>query len=138
MEAYWLWWSLAVLLIVGEMFTGTFYLLAVVFGLAAAGLAAFLGAGVAVQILLAALLCTVCVVLIHRWKQQHADPQERSNLAADLGSEVRIVNWNGERQARVSYRGAEWDAKLAPEVLADTERRTWLIKDIVGTQLIIH
>lgn len=138
MEAYWLWWSLAVVLIVGEMFTGTFYLLAVVFGLAAGGLAAFLGAGVPVQILLAALLCTVCVVLIHRWKQQHADPQERSNLAADIGKQVSIVRWADDRHARVSYRGAEWDAQLSPEVLADSDRRTWLIKDIAGTQLIIH
>ncbi|MBU0620715.1 MAG: hypothetical protein KJ795_02600 [Gammaproteobacteria bacterium] len=138
MESYWLWWTFAVLLIVTEMFSGTFYLLAVALGLAAAGLAAFMGTAWTVQVLIAAVLCTTSVAWIHRWKKRQAVPQERSNLANDIGQSVRIVSWTDERRARVSYRGAEWDASLSSEALADSERQTWQIKDIVGTQLIIR
>lgn len=138
MEAHWLWWMFAVLLVAVEMFSGTLYLLAVAVGLAIAGLAAFLGASWEVQGVLAALLCSVSVAWIHRWKKHHAHPKERSNLANDLGQEVRVVSWKDERQARVSYRGAEWDARLADDAAADRSRLTWRTKDMVGSLLIIH
>jgi membrane protein implicated in regulation of membrane protease activity len=138
MEAYWLWWMFAVGLIVVEMMSGTLYLLAVAFGLAVAGLAAFFGVSWPVQVVLAALLCSVSVGLTHRWKKQHAEPAGRSNLANDLGQDVQVVSWKDERNARVSYRGAEWDARLADEAVADSSRQTWRTKDIVGSMLIIQ
>ncbi|MDD5058617.1 MAG: NfeD family protein [Sideroxydans sp.] len=138
MEAHWLWWMFAVILVVSEMLTGTLYLLAVAFGLAVAGLAAFLGASWAVQVVLAALLCSVSVAWTHRWKKQHAQPEERSNLANDIGQEVRVVSWKDDRNARVSYRGAEWDARLADDAVADRSRQTWRTKDMVGSMLIIQ
>lgn len=39
MKAYWVWWLTAVLLVIAEMLSGTFYLLAVASGFAVAGLA---------------------------------------------------------------------------------------------------
>ena len=42
METHWAWWVAAMVLVIAEMLTGTFYLLAVASGLAAAGLVAYL------------------------------------------------------------------------------------------------
>lgn len=83
MEAYWVWWLVAVVLVIAEMLTGTFYLLAVASGLAAAGLAAYLGMAWSGQAAVAALLCSASVAGIFRWKQKHANPHKQANLAYD-------------------------------------------------------
>jgi membrane protein implicated in regulation of membrane protease activity len=41
MEAYWIWWLVALVLVIAEMSSGTFYLIAVAFGLAVAGIVAY-------------------------------------------------------------------------------------------------
>lgn len=138
MEAYWAWWLVALVLVIAEMLTGTFYLLAVAVGLAAAGVAAYLGLGWGGQATVAALLCSACVAGIYRWRQRNAKPDEQANLAYDIGQSVRVVQWSGDRRARVVYRGAEWDAELAKNAAPDSARQTWRIKEIVGSQLIIE
>lgn len=138
MEAYWIWWLVAVVLVIAEMSSGTFYLIAVAFGLTVAGLSAYMGMGAAGQATVAALLCTACVAAIYRWKQGQGENNEQSNLAYDIGKSVQVVQWKDERHARVSYRGAEWDAELAGTAAADTARQTWRIKEMVGSLLIIE
>lgn len=138
MEAYWVWWLAALVLVIAEMSSGTFYLIAVAFGLAVAGLVAYMGAGWSAQAAVAALLCSASVAWIYRWRQLHAKTGEHSNPAEDIGQAVRIVQWSDERHARVSYRGAEWDAELAGGVAADAARQAWRIREIVGTRLIIE
>ena len=138
MEVYWIWWLAAVVLVIAEMNSGTFYLIAVAFGLAAAGLSAYLGMAWGGQAAIAALLCTLSVAAIYRWKQVQGPAQEQANLAYDIGQTVQAVHWTDERHARVSYRGAEWDAKLADTASADATRQTWRIKEIAGSRLIIE
>ena len=138
METYWVWWLVAVVLVIAEMLTGTFYLIAVAFGLAVAGLAAYLGMAWSGQAAVAALLCSASVAWIYRWRKLHAKPHEQANLAYDIGQDVHIVQWSDERHARVSYRGAEWDAELAKNALPDAARQKWRIKEISGSQLIIE
>lgn len=138
MEAYWVWWMAALVLVIAEMSSGTFYLIAVAFGLAVAGLAAYLGMAWGGQAAVAALLCSASVAGIYRWRQRQTRPDERSNLANEIGQTVHVVQWSDERHARVSYRGAEWDAELADEAAADSARQAWRIKGIVGTRLIIE
>jgi membrane protein implicated in regulation of membrane protease activity len=138
MEAYWIWWLAAVVLVIAEMSSGTFYLMAVAFGMVVAGLAAYLGVAWSVQAAVAAALCSASVAGIYRWKNQHARRHENANFANDIGQAVRVVAWSDERHARVSYRGAEWDAELAGKSAADATRQTWRIKEIVGNRLIIE
>jgi membrane protein implicated in regulation of membrane protease activity len=138
MEVYWIWWLAAVVLVIAEMNSGTFYLLAVAFGLASAGLAAFLGMAWSGQVAIAALLCTVSVAGIYRLKRGQGPDLEKSNHAYDIGQSVQTVQWSDERHARVSYRGAEWDAELAGTATADMARQIWQIKEIVGSRLIIE
>jgi len=138
MEVYWIWWLAAVVLVIAEINSGTFYLIAVAFGLAAAGLSAYLGMAWGGQAAIAALLCTVSVAGIYRWKQVQGPALEQANLAYDIGQTVQAVRWSDERHARVSYRGAEWDAELAGTASADTARQNWQIKEILGSRLIIE
>jgi membrane protein implicated in regulation of membrane protease activity len=120
------------------MSSGTFYLIAVAFGLAVAGLAAYLGMAWGGQAAVAALLCSASVAGIYRWRKLHAKPHEQANLAYDIGQDVHVVQWSDERHARVSYRGAEWDAELARTASPDPARQKWRIREIIGTQLIIE
>lgn len=138
METYWIWWLAAVVLVIAEMFSGTFYLIAVAFGLASAGLAAYLGVAWFGQAVIAAVLCTVSVAGIYLWKRKQVETHGQSNLAYDIGQTVNVVNWLDERHARVSYRGAEWDAELAGNVQSDAARQAWRIKDMTGSRLIIE
>ncbi len=138
MEAYWIWWLAALVLVIAEMSSGTFYLIAVAFGLAVAGVVAYLGVSWSGQAAVAAVLCSASVAGIYRWKKQHARPHENVNFANDIGQTVHVVNWSDERHARVSYRGAEWDAELAKNALSDSARQKWRIKEIVGSRLIIE
>lgn len=138
MEAHWIWWMVAVLLVIAEILSGTFYLIAVAFGLAAAGVSAYIGIGWEGQAVIAALLCTVSVAAIYRWKQGQDTPHEQSNLAYDIGQTVQAMNWTDERHARVSYRGAEWAAELAATATPDAARQSWRIKEVVGNRLIIE
>ena len=138
METYWIWWLTAVVLVIAEMFSGTFYLIAVAFGLATAGLAAYLGVTWFGQAAIAAVLCTISVGGIYFWKQKQVETHGQTNLAYDIGQTVHVVVWLDERHARVSYRGAEWDAELAGKAQADAARQVWRIKDMAGSRLIIE
>ena len=138
MEAHWIWWLAAVVLVIAEMSSGTFYLIAVAFGLALAGVVAYMGVAWGGQATVAALLCSASVAGIYRWKKQHSQPHENVNFANDIGQTVRVASWSDERHARVSYRGAEWDAELAGKATADAARQIWRIKEIVGSRLIIE
>ncbi|MBI5430886.1 MAG: NfeD family protein [Nitrosomonadales bacterium] len=138
MEAYWIWWLAALVLVIAEMLSGTFYLIAVAFGLSAAGLSAYMGMAWGGQAVVAALLCTVSVAAIYRWKPGQGKAHEQANLAYDIGQTVQLVSWSDERHARVSYRGAEWDAELAKSASSDKARQAWRIREIVGSLLIIE
>lgn len=138
MEAYWVWWLAAVTLIIAEMISGTFYLIAIAFGLSCAGLAAYLGSAWATQTVIAALLCSTSVAAIYYWKNRQVGPTGQANLAYDIGQELQISHWLDERHARVVYRGAEWNAELAANAKSDAARQTWRIKDVVGSRLIIE
>ena len=113
-------------------------IIAVAAGLAVAGIVAYLGVAWSGQAAVAAVLCSASVAGIYRWKKQHTRPHEQVNFANDIGQTVRVVSWSDERHARVSYRGAEWDAELAGKAATDAARQTWRIKEIVGSRLIIE
>ena len=138
MEAYWIWWLAAVVLVIAEMNSGTFYLIAVAFGLATAGLAAYLGIAWIGQAVIAALLCTVSVGWIYFWRRRQPQLHGQGNLVYDIGQEVHVTQWLDERHARVNYRGADWDAELADKISTDMGRQVWRIKLISGSRLIIE
>jgi membrane protein implicated in regulation of membrane protease activity len=137
MESYWMWWLAALVLVITEMFSGTFYLLAVACGLSAAGLAAYLGAAWSAQAMTAAVLCSASVAGIYFWKQQHVSSAQ-GNFAYDIGQTVHIASWSDARHARVNYRGAEWEAQLSDVAASDATKTAWRIQSIKGSLLIIE
>jgi membrane protein implicated in regulation of membrane protease activity len=66
MEAYWIWWLVALVLVIAEMSSGTFYLIAVAFGLAVAA-SLRMGVSWSGQAAVAAALCSASVAGIYRW-----------------------------------------------------------------------
>jgi membrane protein implicated in regulation of membrane protease activity len=115
MSVHWMWWIAAMLLIGAELLTGTFYLVAIGIAVALGGVAAWLGASVAVQFSVAGVLGVALTILAHRWRIGRASPPQQPGL--DIGQSVRVASWNDDGRARVAYRGSTWDAELAsPDV----------------------
>ena len=104
-----LWSILGLTLVIIELLSGTFYLL--VLGIAAFGaaLAAWLGQGFPVQAVVAAVIAALGCYGVHL---VHAKSTTRRMTPVDAGQPASFENWvdQGARLARVSYRGASWDA----------------------------
>jgi membrane protein implicated in regulation of membrane protease activity len=120
MASYWVWGILAMVLVGAELFTGTFYFLALGVAFAIGGLAAWLGATPAVQLAVAGVLSVVGVFAAHRWCRRRGTPTEQAPL--DIGQAVRVQAWHPDGTARVAYRGSLWtaEAERADAARADT------------------
>lgn len=104
------WFLLAGIFIVGEIFSGSFYLLP--FGLAAlmAGIAAFLRIGIAGQLAVAVITSILFWFFIQRWAVKNKKGQVDDPSFSDIGQSVYWVRNVSNELWRVRYRGAEWDA----------------------------
>lgn len=119
MSVYWIWWIAAAALCGAELVTGTFYLLAIGLAVALGGVAAWLGAGVAVQFAVAGVLGVALTIAAHRIRLTRATPPPLPPL--DVGQAVHVERWNADGTARVAYRGSEWDAELEDPGVARAE-----------------
>lgn len=109
METYIYWFLLALFLLALEIATGTFYLLVVSVAMAVGGLAALMGAGLAWQLTLGAIAVVAGTMLLRNWKS--ARDNDVADASLDVGQPVQVLEWHENGTARVSYRGAEWDAE---------------------------
>lgn len=110
------WWLAAGVLVVAELATGTFYLLMLALGAAAGAVAAHAGAGLASQMAAAALLGGGAVAGWHlrRSRQPTALPADvNPDVILDIGGTVHVEQWQADGTARVTYRGAAWNARHA-------------------------
>ena len=107
-----LWWLAAGLLVGAELLSGTFYLLMLAVGVAAGGVAAWLGLGLGAQLTVGALVGGGAVAGWHVWRSRRPLPGADANrdLNLDLGEQVMVTAWNEQGQATVQYRGAAWQA----------------------------
>jgi membrane protein implicated in regulation of membrane protease activity len=112
-----IWWLAAGAAVAAELTTGTFYLLMVALGLAAAAVAAHLGAATGTQLLTAALVGGGATALWH-WTRarspRSAPARENRDVNLDIGERVNVVAWDSDGTARVNYRGSTWNARLQP------------------------
>ncbi|RQO75960.1 hypothetical protein DBR44_07405 [Aquitalea sp. FJL05] len=110
-----IWLVAALLALIAEFMSGTFYLLVLAIALAVAGLGSLAGASEAICWLLASLSGSIGVFCVARWRTR----QRRSNHTIrpaddpDIGQTVRISALLDGGLARVHYRGTEWQAQLA-------------------------
>ena len=112
-----LWWIGAGALIVAELLTGTFYLLMIALGFIAGALVKLGGGNLAAQCICAAAVALAAVLLLRRTRfgrrRQRRDASVNPDVVLDIGAPVEVTTWR-DGQARVPYRGAQWDVELAP------------------------
>ena len=134
-----IWWLLAGVAIGIELTTGTFYLLMLAVGLAAAAITAHIGASSTVQIVVAALVGAGAVLAWRAYKQNKpselpANANRDVNL--DIGETVHVDNWNPDGTTTVKYRGAIWAVShLGGNPLASGPH---LVVEVVGSRLIVQ
>ena len=112
------WWVAAGVLVAAELATGTFYLLMLALGCAAAALAAHAGAGVTAQVVTGALVGVATTAGWHyrRMKRPRSAPAESNrDVNLDIGQTVVVRTWAADGSARVHYRGASWTATYEGE-----------------------
>ncbi|MEY3613531.1 MAG: hypothetical protein RJB14_3253 [Pseudomonadota bacterium] len=114
-----MWWVLTGVLVALELVTGTFYLLMLGLGTAAAALSALAGYGLNTQLVAAALVGGLGAVLLGQWRKRLAPtPQDAQNQHLDLGATLEVEAWDAQGTAQVKHRGAAWTAVLAPGQVA--------------------
>jgi len=133
MPMYAIWWILAAVLVGVELVSGTFYLLVYGTAAAAAGLVAWLGAGMVAQLLTAAVIGVAGTLVLRRWKRG-TDRPEFNVQEMDIGQTVQLESWQGDR-GQVKYRGALWDAEAGSAGV--DSMRPLVIRAIRGNTLVL-
>lgn len=138
MTQYYVWFAAAVVLVIAEMATGTFYLLMIAVGVAAGGIAAMLGVDVPMQTVTAALVALVAIIVLRRsrfGRLRRRDAATDPGVNPDIGQELEVSAWDTFRRARVPYRGADWTVELAPGT--DPAPGRYRIVEVRGATLIV-
>ena len=134
-----IWWVLAGTAVALELITGTFYLLMLAIGLAAAAVAAHLGADMTVQLLTAAFIGGGAVVGWHYQRSKRPpEPEAGSNrdVNLDIGATVQVDAWNADGTASVKYRGANWTAVAGAGEPHGTGAHR--VREVIGSRLVVE
>lgn len=111
-----MWWLATGALVAAELATGTFYLLMLALGCIAGALAAHAGLSGTTQVATAALLGLAATAAWHAYRARQpksAPAQSNRDVNLDIGSPVRVEQWQADGSARVQYRGSAWSARFA-------------------------
>ena len=133
-----IWWLLAGAAVAVELLTGTFYLLMIAIGFAAAALAAHLGVGPQLQILAAALVGGGAVVAWHLKRDRSRSElpaQANANVNMDIGETVQVGAWNPDGTAHVQYRGSNWTVVHRPGVSPSAGAHR--VAEVIGNRLLV-
>jgi membrane protein implicated in regulation of membrane protease activity len=132
-----IWWVLTGLAVAVELMTGTFYLLMFAVGLAAAAIAAHLGATVTAQLVIAALIGGGAVIAWHflRGKKMVGKNAEfNSDVNMDIGQTVTVDTWAADGTANIKYRGANWTAQLQEG--SGSGAGTYSVEQVIGLKIV--
>lgn len=133
MQAYVAWWILAAVLVGVELTSGTFYLLVYGLAAAAAGVAAWLGAGTLLQLVTAGVIAVLGTLGLRHWKRSTGHP-EATVQDMDIGQSVQVESWQ-DGHGQVRYRGAVWDAEAESAGVDST--RPLIIRAVRGNTLVL-
>jgi len=134
-----IWWLLAGAAVAVELVTGTFYLLMIAVGLAAAAISAHLGASTAMQLVTAAVVGTASVGLTHlvRARRPEALPAGTNpDVNMDVGETVQVDDWQADGTALVRYRGAQWAVVQAAGGTPSAGAHR--IREVIGSKLVVE
>lgn len=137
-----IWWLLAGGAVAIELMTGTFYLLMIALGLAAAALATHLGAGSAAQIIIAAMVGGGSVLVWRSIKKKQSASLAASvnaDVNLDIGGTVQVESWKPDGTSTVNYRGATWNvAHRDTRATATHAAGAHRIVEVIGSRLILE
>ncbi|MFZ6657850.1 NfeD family protein [Undibacterium sp. TJN19] len=141
MNGWMMWLSLAGLVVIFELFTGTFYLLMISVGLLAGAVVAALQFTTPAQLIVAALVGAAATAALHKskygWKGNR-DVSRNPDVNMDIGQSLQVNEWkdlgNGKFAARTMYRGALWDVELQHSA---GYPGAYVIEEIQGSRLIV-
>lgn len=134
-----IWWVLAVVVVIAELMTGTFYLLMVSVGLIAGALAAHLGVSLTGQIIIAAVVGGGATLAWHLYKiKQPTAVRAEANpdVNQDVGATVQVNAWHDDGTASVKYRGAQWAVVAAPGV--PQVPGSYRVQEVKGSTLVVQ
>ena len=139
MELWVLWIILGLVLVIVELVTGTFYLLVLGGGAFAAAATAWAGAGHFVQAVVGGLVAIGGAWYVHHWHEAHRKADEGRSNFLDRGQPVVMEGWANEAAglARVKYRGASWDARVAGGAAKPAPGATLYIDAQEGQTLVV-
>jgi membrane protein implicated in regulation of membrane protease activity len=105
------WAIVAMVLVITELLSGTFYLLMLAIAAFGAAAAAYFGHAFPVQCSVAAVLAAAGCYGVHVYRAKSM-PQQMAPI--DAGMPASFESWldAGARLARVRYRGASWEARV--------------------------
>jgi membrane protein implicated in regulation of membrane protease activity len=134
----WMSWLVAAgVLVILELFSGTFYMLMIAIGVGSGAIAALAGATGPGQAIVAAIVSVVATGLLHRsrlGKPAKTNPARDHNVNLDIGQRVTVPDWT-DGKARVLYRGALWDVELGQG--ATPHAGDFKIVEVQGSRLIV-
>lgn len=115
MEHSFIWLVTGIVLVIAELVSGTFYLLFLGIAAIVGAAVAYLGAPFWAQAIVASIVLLMGVIWIRRHKRMS---KEVGMPSLDVGQPVKWESWisQPDHMARVRYRDAQWDAKVAGEI----------------------
>jgi membrane protein implicated in regulation of membrane protease activity len=137
--ADWMLWAIgAGVLVIAELFSGTFYLLMIAIGMGAGALTSLLRIDMPGQMLVAAIVAAIATLLLRRSRfgkiEERTPAGANPDVNMDIGQTISVPAWQ-DGVARVMYRGALWDVELAPGEAAAPG--VFKIREIRGSRLIV-
>jgi membrane protein implicated in regulation of membrane protease activity len=136
----WLLWLVAgFVLVIAELMTGTFYLLVIGVGAFVAAIVAWAGGNEVVQGVAGSAVALGGAWYVHHWHVAHNRTDEGRGNFLDMGQAVLLESWTNETAgiARVKYRGASWDARLAEPAARPVPGATLYIEGQEGNTLVV-
>jgi membrane protein implicated in regulation of membrane protease activity len=133
------WWIVAGVLVAAELATGTFYLLMLALGAAAAAVAAHLGIAFNGQLLAAALIGGGAVAAWHLKRSKEpraASANANRDVNLDIGETVHVTVWDAEGNAQVNYRGANWAVRYVGS--GTPQPGSFVIHALEGNRLLVE
>jgi membrane protein implicated in regulation of membrane protease activity len=134
-----IWWLLTGAAVAVELLTGTFYLLMLAIGLAAAAIAAHVGVPLTAQLITAAVVGGGAVAAWHLQRgKRPEEPQASANrdVNLDIGEVVHVDAWNPDGTASIKYRGANWTVVAHAGTVHGTGAHR--VREVVGNRLVVE
>ena len=108
------WWIAAGALVVGELATGTFYVLMLAIGCVFGALAGYTDISFFAQVAVAVVVGGAAVLVWDRKRRRgrgRVSAAANRNINLDIGELVQVDGWNADGTARVPYRGSAWNVR---------------------------